>query len=199
MKKVLANFQGPTPPGREPDQERLRDMVPERQRRAYKVEPIVETLADEGSVTFLRPGFAPEMVTALARIEGRPLGVIANNTMHMAGAITSEAGDKAARFMQLCDAFGLPIVSLVDTPGMMVGPKAEATGLVRHTSRLLVAGAALRVPFVAGVLRGGPGGGGAGGGGGGPPQALLAGGGAAPPPGPVGGGGAGEAAPRRGG
>jgi acetyl-CoA carboxylase carboxyltransferase component len=152
-RKLLAYFQGSTAPGPEPDQELLRGMVPERQRRAYKVEPIIETLADEGSVTFLRPRFAPEMVTALARIEGRPLGVIANNTMHMAGAITSEAGDKAARFMQLCDAFGLPIVSLVDTPGMMVGPKAEATGLVRHTSRLLVAGAALQVPFVAVVLR----------------------------------------------
>jgi acetyl-CoA carboxylase carboxyltransferase component len=93
------------------------------------------------------------MVTALARIEGRPIGVIANNTMHMAGAITSEAADKASRFMQLCDAFGLPILSLVDTPGMMVGPKAEATGLVRHTSRLLVTGAALQVPFAAVVLR----------------------------------------------
>jgi acetyl-CoA carboxylase carboxyltransferase component len=117
------------------------------------VAPIIETLADEGSVTFLRERFAPEMVTALIRIEGRPLGVIANNTMYMAGAITSAAADKASRFMQLCDAFGLPIVSLVDTPGMMVGPKAEATGLVRHTSRLLVAGAALSVPFVAVVLR----------------------------------------------
>jgi acetyl-CoA carboxylase carboxyltransferase component len=93
------------------------------------------------------------MVTALARIEGRPLGIVANNTMHMAGAITSDGADKAARFMQLCDAYGLPIVSLVDTPGMMVGPEAEATGLVRHTSRLLVTSAALRVPFVAVVLR----------------------------------------------
>jgi len=93
------------------------------------------------------------MATALVRIEGRPIGVIANDTRHSAGAITSEAADKAARFMQLCDAFGLPIVSLVDTPGMMVGPKAEATGLVRHTSRLLVTGAALRVPFVAVILR----------------------------------------------
>jgi acetyl-CoA carboxylase carboxyltransferase component len=93
------------------------------------------------------------MVTALARIEGRPLGVIANDTRHMAGAITSDAADKSARFMQLCDAFGLPILSLVDTPGMMVGPEAEATGLVRHTSRMLIAGAALRVPLVAVVLR----------------------------------------------
>jgi acetyl-CoA carboxylase carboxyltransferase component len=117
------------------------------------VQPIIETLADRGSVTFLRERFAPEMVTALGRIEGMPVGVIANDTRHMAGAITSDAGDKAARFLQLCDAFGLPVLSLVDTPGMMVGPDAEANGLVRHTSRLLVAGAALRVPLIGIVLR----------------------------------------------
>jgi acetyl-CoA carboxylase carboxyltransferase component len=152
-KRLLGYFQGATSPGREPDQSRLRALVPERERRAYKVEPIVETLADEGSVTFLRERFAPELVTAFARIEGRPLGVIANNTMHIAGAVTSDGADKAARFLQLCDAFAIPIVSLVDTPGMMVGPEAETTGLVRHTSRLLVAGAALRVPFVAVILR----------------------------------------------
>jgi methylmalonyl-CoA carboxyltransferase 12S subunit len=152
-KRLLAYFQGTSAEWEEPDQARLRTLVPERQRRAYKVQPIVETLADAGSATFLRERFAPEMVTALIRIEGRPVGVVANDTMHMAGAITSEAADKAARFMQLCDAFGLPLVSLVDTPGMMVGPKAEATGLVRHTARLLVAGAALSVPFVAVVLR----------------------------------------------
>jgi len=152
-KRLLAYFQGHTPAGPEPDQSALRVLVPERQRRAYPVNPIVETLCDEGSVTFLRERFAPEMVTALARIEGRPIGVIANDTMHMAGAITSDAADKASRFMQLCDAFGLPLVSLVDTPGMMVGPEAEATALVRHTSRLLVTGAALTVPFVAVILR----------------------------------------------
>jgi acetyl-CoA carboxylase carboxyltransferase component len=151
--RLLAYFQGATPPGAEPDQSVLRELVPERQRRAYAVQPIVETLCDEGSVTFLRERFAAEMVTALGRIEGRPIGLIANSTMHMAGAITSAAADKASRFMQLCDAFGLPLVSLVDTPGMMVGPDAEATALVRHTSRLLVTGAALRVPFVAVVLR----------------------------------------------
>jgi acetyl-CoA carboxylase carboxyltransferase component len=93
------------------------------------------------------------MVTALARIEGRAVGIVANDTRHMAGAITSDAADKAARFIQLCDAFGLPIVSLIDTPGFMVGPDAEATGLVRHASRLLVAGAAISVPMVAVVLR----------------------------------------------
>ena len=80
-------------------------MVPERARRAYDVGPIIETLADEGSVTFLRPRFAREMVTALARIEGRAVGVIANNTRVMAGAITAAAADKAARFLQLCDCF----------------------------------------------------------------------------------------------
>jgi acetyl-CoA carboxylase carboxyltransferase component len=152
-KRLLAYFQGSTPPGPAPDQERLRELVPERRRRAYDPRPIVETLADEGSVTFLRRRFAPEMVTALARIEGRPVGVIANDTRHVAGAITGPAADKAARHLQLCDAFGLPVVSLIDTPGYMVGPEAEATGLVRHASRLLVAGAALRVPLLAVVLR----------------------------------------------
>ena len=152
-KQLLAYFQGATAPGPESDQARLRDLVPERRRRAYAVMPIVETLADTGSVTFLRERMAPEMVTALARIEGRPLGILANDTRHVAGAITAPAADKAARFLQLCDAFGLPVVSLVDTPGFMVGPEAEATGLVRHASRLLVGGAALRVPLIAVVLR----------------------------------------------
>ena len=139
---------------RRPTRRALRDARPRARSAApTTVAPIIETLADEGSVTFLRERFAPEMVTALARIEGRPLGVIANDTRHMAGAITSDAADKAARFLQLCDAFGLPVVSLVDTPGFMVGPEAEATGLVRHASRLLVAGAALRVPLIAVILR----------------------------------------------
>jgi acetyl-CoA carboxylase carboxyltransferase component len=145
-KRLLAYFQGTTPLGPEADQADLREIVPERERRAYPVVPVIETLADAGSVTVLRERFAPEMVTALGRIEGRPLGFIANDTRHMAGAITSDAADKAARFLQLCDSFGLPVISLVDTPGMMVGPDAEATGLVRHASRLLIAGAALCVP-----------------------------------------------------
>jgi acetyl-CoA carboxylase carboxyltransferase component len=152
-RQLLGYFQGAMTAWDEPDQTALREMVPERARRAYPVGPIVETLADAGSVTFLRERFAPEMVTALARIEGRPLGFIANDSRHMAGALTSDASDKAARFLALCDAFGLPLVSLLDTPGFMVGPDAEATGLVRHASRLLVGGAALRVPLIAVVLR----------------------------------------------
>ncbi|MEA2492580.1 MAG: methylmalonyl-CoA carboxyltransferase subunit [Thermoleophilaceae bacterium] len=152
-KTLLGYFQGRVEDFTAPDQELLRTLVPERERRAYKVAPIIETLADAGSVTFLRERYAPEMVTAVARIEGRACGVIANNTMHMAGAVTGDAANKAARFLQLCDAFGLPVVSLVDTPGYMVGPEAEASGLVRQASRLLVAGAALNVPLVAVVLR----------------------------------------------
>ncbi len=152
-KRLLAYFQGSTAPGGCGDQTSLRTMVPERARRAYSVVPIIETLADEGSVTFLREQFAREMVTALARIDGRSVGVIANNTMVTAGAITAGASDKAARFLQLCDGFGIPVVSLIDCPGYMVGPAAEAEALVRRASRLLVAGAAMTVPLVAVVLR----------------------------------------------
>jgi acetyl-CoA carboxylase carboxyltransferase component len=152
-RRLLGYFQGSLAAGAAPDQPPLRDAIPERRRRAYAVQPIVERLADEDSVTFLRERFAPEMVTALVRIEGRPVGVIANDSRHVAGAITSDAAEKATRHLQLCDAFGLPVLSLVDTPGFMVGTEAEETGLVRHASRLLVAGAALRVPLVAVILR----------------------------------------------
>ena len=152
-KRLLGYFQGTTEPGVEPDQAILREVVPERARRAYDVRPVVQTLADEGSVTFLRERYAPEMVVGLARIEGRPFGFIANDSRHVAGAITSEASDKAAVLLRLCESFGLPVVSLVDTPGFMVGPEAEASGLVRRASGLLTAGAALRVPLVAVILR----------------------------------------------
>ncbi|GIH07341.1 putative carboxyl transferase/pyruvate carboxylase [Rhizocola hellebori] len=152
-RKLLGYFQGHAAPAAAAGQERLRSVVPQREQVAYDVRPVVTTLADEGSVTFLREKFAPELVTALIHLEGRAVGVIANQTLHMAGAITSNAADKAARFLQLCDSFGLPVVSLVDTPGMMVGPEAEKTALVRHTSRLLVAGARLQVPLIGVVLR----------------------------------------------
>jgi acetyl-CoA carboxylase carboxyltransferase component len=152
-KTLLGYFQGLAPPGPAADQTRLRTLVPERARRAYSVNPIIETLCDTGTVTFLREKFAPEMVTAIGRIDGRPVGIIANNTMVMAGAITAGAADKAARFLQLCEAFELPVLSLVDCPGYMVGPAAEAEALVRRGSRLLVAGAALTVPLIVVVLR----------------------------------------------
>jgi acetyl-CoA carboxylase carboxyltransferase component len=152
-KKYLAYFQGPVAAWACGDQGALRDALPDRRRRAYKIRPIVETLADTGSVLELRREFGTSIVTALCRIEGRPLGLIANDPYRLAGAVDADAADKAARFMQLCDAFGLPIVSLCDTPGFMVGPKAETTALVRHVSRMFVAAASLTVPFFTVVLR----------------------------------------------
>jgi acetyl-CoA carboxylase carboxyltransferase component len=135
------------------DQARLRDLVPENRRRVYDVRAVVGALADTGSVLELRRAFGRGMVTALVRVDGHPLGVIANDPAHLAGAIDSDGADKAARFMQLCDAFDLPLLFLCDTPGIMVGPDAEATGLVRHASRLFVTGASLDVPFGTIILR----------------------------------------------
>ena len=152
-RRLLGYFRGPIESWSAADQASLRDAVPESSRRAYDVTPIVDTIADEESVTVLREAFAPELLTALARIEGRPAGVIANNCKHKAGVVTGEAADKAAHFMQLCDAFGLPVVSLIDTPGYMVGPEAERDALVRHCSRMLIAGAALTVPTIAIIVR----------------------------------------------
>jgi acetyl-CoA carboxylase carboxyltransferase component len=153
-KRLLAFFAGPPPDDwTAPDQTLLRTLLPDNPRRAYNVVPVIEGLCDVDSVLVLRPRYAPEMVTALARIEGRPVGLIANNTKFYAGTITAAAADKAARFLKHCDSFGLPVVSLVDTPGFMVGPDHEATALVRRTSNMLIAGAALSVPFVAVVLR----------------------------------------------
>ena len=114
---------------------------------------VIETLADKDSVLELRRDFGVGVVTALVRIEGRPFGLIANNPKHLGGAVDADAGDKAARFMQLCDAFDLPMVSLCDTPGFMVGPQAERTALVRHVSRMFVTAASLSVPFFTVVLR----------------------------------------------
>jgi acetyl-CoA carboxylase carboxyltransferase component len=152
-KRYLGYFQGPLAEWKSANQEPLRSALPENRRRSYKVRPIIEVLADAGSVLELRAAFGRAVVTALVRIEGQPFGLLANDTMHLAGAIDSDAADKAARFLQLCDAFGLPVLSLIDTPGFMVGPQAEATALVRHVSRMFVAAASLSVPYFAVVLR----------------------------------------------
>lgn len=152
-KQYLSYFQGDVREWSAPDQRRLRGIIPENRRRIYDVRLVIETMADEGSVLELRRGFGAGMVTALARIEGRPVGIIANNPSHLAGAIDSDGADKAARFMQLCDAFDIPILFLCDTPGIMVGPEAEKTALVRHASRMFVTGASLTVPFFTIILR----------------------------------------------
>jgi len=152
-KKYLSYFQGALPEWRAADQRLLRRAIPENRLRVYDVRDVIATLCDEGSVLELRRAFGPGMVTALVRIEGKPLGIVANNPMHLAGAIDSDGSDKAARFLQLCDAFDLPVLFLCDTPGMMVGPEVEKTALVRHCSRLFVTGANLGVPFGTIVLR----------------------------------------------
>ncbi|WP_371530498.1 carbamoyl-phosphate synthase large subunit [Streptomyces sp. NBC_01283] len=136
-----------------PDPRLLRHAVPENRRRAYDVRSAVEGIADTDSVLELRRGFGIGIITALVRVEGRPMGLLANNPGHLGGAIDRDAADKAERFLRLCDAFGLPVVSLCDTPGFMVGPDAERTATVRHFSRLFVTGAQLRVPLVSLVLR----------------------------------------------
>ncbi|MGH2808429.1 MAG: acyl-CoA carboxylase subunit beta [Actinomycetota bacterium] len=137
----------------ESDQAILRTAVPEHRRTAYDPRPVIETIADPGSVTELRREFGRTIVTGLARVEGRPVGIFANDSRRLGGAIDSEGADKAARFMALCDAHGLPIVSLCDTPGFMVGPKAEETAQVRHFARMFVTGASVTVPYITVVLR----------------------------------------------
>ncbi|MEZ5295649.1 MAG: carboxyl transferase domain-containing protein [Ilumatobacteraceae bacterium] len=152
-KQYLSYFQGTVTDWSCADQAALRDVVPVDRLRSYDVRAAIEGLFDTDSVLELRRDFANGMITSFARVEGRPVGVIANDPAHLAGAITSDGADKAARFMQLCDAHGIPIVTLVDTPGMMVGPEVEETALVRHCSRLFVTGANVSVPMVSIVLR----------------------------------------------
>jgi acetyl/propionyl-CoA carboxylase alpha subunit len=152
-RQYLSYFQGPLPTWECADQRLLRRAIPENRLRVYDVHTVIDTLADTGSVLELRRGFGAGVVTALIRIEGRPVGVIANNPLHLGGAVDSAGADKAARFMQLCDAFDIPVVFLCDTPGNMVGPEAEKTALVRHCCRMFVIGANLSVPFFTVVLR----------------------------------------------
>jgi acetyl-CoA carboxylase carboxyltransferase component len=135
------------------DQRRLRALVPESRTRAYDVRPIAETLADEGSLLEVRPGFGAGIVTALARLGGRPVGLMANNPQHLGGAIDGDAADKATRFLELCRARALPVISLCDTPGFMVGPAAERTATVRRFGAMFVAGARLDTPLCTVVLR----------------------------------------------
>jgi acetyl/propionyl-CoA carboxylase alpha subunit len=152
-KRYLSYFQGATPGWTCVDQRLLRRAIPENRLRVYDVRKVIDMLADNDSVLELRAQFGPGMVTALVRIEGRPIGIIANNPKHLGGAIDRDGSDKAARFMQLCDAFDVPILMLCDTPGNMVGPEAEKTALVRHNSRLFVIGSNVTVPLFTVILR----------------------------------------------
>ena len=152
-KNYLSYFNGVSTEGTVPDQRRLREAMPDDRKRAYDMRALIALLADEGSILELRRDFGPGMITALIRIAGEPFGLIANQPLHLGGAIDAPGADKAARFLQLCDAHGLAVVSLCDTPGFMVGPETERTAQVRHVCRMFVVGAALRVPLFCVVTR----------------------------------------------
>ncbi|WP_428488905.1 carboxyl transferase domain-containing protein [Rhodopila sp.] len=152
-KKYLSYFQGSIAAWQAPDQRRLRHVVPENRLRLYDMRRIIETIADEGSVLEIREKFGIGLITALVRVEGRPLGVVANNPYHLSGAIDSNGADKGARFLQLCDAFDIPVLSLIDCPGIMVGPEVERTALVRHCTRLFNVGANMTAPLFSVVVR----------------------------------------------
>jgi acetyl-CoA carboxylase carboxyltransferase component len=152
-RKYLSYFQGELTDWECADQRLLRSAIPENRLRVYDVRNVIETVADVGSVLELTGGFGAGVVTALGRVEGKSVGIIANNPMHLGGAIDSEAADKASNFMSLCSTFGIPVAFLCDTPGFMVGPEAEETGLVKRAAKLFTAGASLQVPFCTIVLR----------------------------------------------
>ena len=152
-KKTLGYFQGTLPEWTAPDPRELRHVIPENRRRIYDVRRVIDGLCDLGSILELRRNFGVGMITALVRIEGRPIGLVANDPGHLGGAIDEVGAEKAARFLQLCDAFGLPVLSLCDTPGFMVGPEVEERAQVRKVSRLFVVGASLRVPLFCVILR----------------------------------------------
>jgi len=152
-RQYLGYFQGPAQHWQAADARALRQAVPENRLRAYDMRALLRSLFDTGSLMLLREGWGHGMFTGLARLAGRPVGVIANNPQHLGGAIDADAADKAARFMQLCNAHGLPLVSLCDTPGFMVGPEVERQAQVRHACRLFVNAAALTVPCFTVVVR----------------------------------------------
>jgi acetyl-CoA carboxylase carboxyltransferase component len=152
-KQYVSYFNGRVTPGKAPDVSRLPGLIPENPRRTYEVRRVIGHLADLDSILELRPEFGKAIVTALVHIEGHPVGVIANDPMVLSGAIDSPASDKASRFIQLCDAYDIPLLFLCDTPGLMVGPDAEKTAIVRHSSRILVNLASTTVPKMTIILR----------------------------------------------
>ncbi|HPU15999.1 MAG TPA: carboxyl transferase domain-containing protein, partial [Polymorphobacter sp.] len=152
-KQLLSYFQGDLPDSEAADQRLLRHAIPENRLRVYEVRSVIETLFDSGSVLELRRGWGIGMLTGFARLNGRAVGYMANDPKHLGGAIDSDGAAKAAHFMMLCDAFGIPVISLCDTPGFMVGPPSEVTAAVRHGSRMFTVGASLSVPVLMVVLR----------------------------------------------
>ncbi|WP_205877477.1 acetyl-CoA carboxylase family protein [Mycobacterium camsae] len=152
-KQYLAYFQGEVADWAAPDPRMARHVVPQNRLRAYDVHRVIDSVVDVGSVLELRPDYGVGVVTALVRVEGVAYGLIANSSHHLGGAIDAEAADKVGDFLTLCQSFGLPVVSLCDTPGFMVGPEAEKDAAVRRFGRMFIVGAQLTVPFGMIILR----------------------------------------------
>jgi acetyl/propionyl-CoA carboxylase alpha subunit/acetyl-CoA carboxylase carboxyltransferase component len=163
-KKYLSYFQGPLcypqrrtqeeqELERAEDQFQLRHVIPENRLAPYDIRRLIEILTDKDSVLELRSQFGMGIVTSFGRIVGKPIGILASNPKHLGGAIDAASADKASRFMQLCDAFDIPLLTLVDTPGIMVGPEIEKTALVRHVSRLFLTSTTVTVPIFTVILR----------------------------------------------
>jgi acetyl-CoA carboxylase carboxyltransferase component len=148
-RQAIGLLSGRVVPGEAADQRGLRTALPANRVRSYDVRPVVTTLTDTGSVLDLRPACGRGVVTAPARLGGRPVGIVADDPRHIGGAVDGESADKAAAFLRLCASAGLPVVPLVDTPGFMVGPESERTGTVRRFGGLYVAGAQVGVPLLA--------------------------------------------------
>ena len=148
-RQLLSYFQGAVADWKTAPQETLRDAIPEDRRWGYPVRRIIETIADTGSFLELQRIYGRSIITGFIRLEGKPVALIANDCQQLGGAVDATAAEKAARFLQICDAFSLPVLSLTDTPGFMVGPESEVQGAVRRMSSLFLAGSELRVPVVA--------------------------------------------------
>ncbi len=152
-RQVLSYFQGPTESWEAADQRLLRHAIPENRKRVYDIHKVIHTLADSGSFLELKPDFCGGMITGLVRIEGHPMGLIANNPMHLGGALDAGASAKAASFITLCGKLDLPVISLCDTPGFMVGPDSEKQGGVGAAGSLISAGSRLETPIFFVTLR----------------------------------------------
>ena len=152
-RRLLGYFQGAAAPRDGGEQRALRDALPTDRRFGYPVRPIIDTLFDGGSFTELQRVYGRSVVTGFARLGGRPVGVLASDCQQLGGAVDSEAADKASRFLALCDRTGLAVISLIDTPGFMVGPDSEAQAAVHRMSALFRAAATLRPPLLAVFLR----------------------------------------------
>ena len=139
------------PVGRMDDE--LLDVLPRSNRKPYDMYDVIRRIVDDGEWLDLKPQFARSIITCLARMGGRSVGIVASQPRHLGGILDNDAADKAARFVSLCDAFAIPLVFLVDVPGFMVGTKVEAAGIIRHGAKMLHAVAAATVPKITVVIR----------------------------------------------